>query len=155
MECRVPPSATVSWWGTRWRRRSEPDLFFFFFADDVMFILADAAYCDSQESIYRGVQWFMGGKGLLCLHYYRLLWGKRHVRIVREETCMYVLEKSASGLCSFSWLFIICMLDRDVKCSNIFIARDQSIRLGKWLNLHWVAMPANSVWSQLLYKLLR
>ena len=31
--------------------------------DDVMFILADAAYCDSQESIYRGVQWFMGGKG--------------------------------------------------------------------------------------------
>ena len=32
-------------------------------ADDVMFILADAAYCDSQESIYRGVQWFMGGKG--------------------------------------------------------------------------------------------
>ncbi|XP_039845216.1 serine/threonine-protein kinase Nek5-like isoform X9 [Panicum virgatum] len=53
----------------------------------------------------------------------------RDVRIVREETCMYVLEKSASGLCSFSWLFIICMLDRDVKCSNIFIARDQSIRL--------------------------
>ncbi|KAG2611993.1 hypothetical protein PVAP13_4KG250500 [Panicum virgatum] len=55
----------------------------------------------------------------------------RDVRIVREETCMYVLEKSASGLCSFSWLFIICMLDRDVKCSNIFIARDQSIRLAR------------------------
>ena len=98
--------------------------------DDVMFILAsheliwyelcgnvlaDAAYCDSQESIYRGVQRFMGGKGrqrvqtkllngnilqvwwksfvvmhlihfffisgLLCLHCYRLLWGRRHVRI--------------------------------------------------------------------------
>lgn len=68
---------------------------------------ADAAYCDGQESIYRGIQRFMGGKGrqrtifhslvktcfvlhlirfffisgLLRLHCYRLLWGRRHVRI--------------------------------------------------------------------------
>ena len=106
--------------------------------DDVMFILvsheliwyelcgnvlADAAYCDSQESIYRGVQRFMGGKGrqrvqtkllngnilqvwwksfvvmhlihfffisgLLRLHCYRLLWGRRHVRMPWEVKYLF------------------------------------------------------------------
>lgn len=105
-----------------------------------------------------------------CFHFLRFVGSWLQPEIWPSTVCSFY-RNSASGLCSFSWLLIICMqitffivmwrsvavLDWNYltilfvyiyrtceiklqflnlfQCSNIFIARDQTIRLGKWLDL--------------------